>query len=215
MGLRGGQAGQPGAHGLNGGDLGEATAPALHGRSHHQPLPVLHALLGTCAVQLHHAAGRQQRHDVAHAQLHGLLDGPVHLLGRAEALRQAQSQTGRRLGGQGGLQRHGRRLRGGDLRTPASSLSVEDLDLVTDAAAQHPQQVVCGRLVQRQGIGRDRGGGLVGQGWQMDSRGHQIREATVGEGGGRRPNDSLPECHQEGWRISPARHRAFPCRQCK
>ena len=215
MGLRGGQAGQPGAHGLDGRDLGQATAPALHGCRHHQPLPVLHALLGACAVQLHHAAGRQQRHDVAHAQLHGLLDGPVHLLGRAEALRQAQSQTEWGLGGQGGLQRHGCRLRGGDLRTPAPPLSVEDLDLVTDAAAQHPQQVVCGRLVQRQGVGRGRGRGLVDQGRQMDSRGHQIREATVGEGSGRQPNDSLPECHQEGWRISPARHRAFPCRQCK
>ena len=215
MGLRGGQAGQPGAHRLDGGDLGKAAAPALRGRCHHQPLPVLHALLGACPVQLHHAAGRQQRHDVAHAQLHGLLDGPVHLFGRAEALRQAQSQTGRWLGGQGSLQRHGCRLRGGDLCTPAASLSVEDLDPVTDAATQHPQQVVCGRLVQRQGIGRDRGRGLVGQGRQMDSGGHQIREATVREGSGRRPNDSLPECHQEGWRISPARNRAFPCRQCK
>ena len=151
-GSRRGQGRQPALQRLDGGQRGQPAASALHGRCHDQPLPVFPAFFRAGTVELHHAAGRQQRHDVAHAQFNRLLDGPVHLLGRAQALRQTQLDARRRLGRQLGQQRHPGGFRAGQPGTPAPArLAVEDFQLVTHRAAQHPQQMVGRRFVQGQG----------------------------------------------------------------
>ena len=106
--------------------------------------PVGQALVGAFILQAHFAALAHQGGDLRHAQLGGLLDGPVHALAPGQALAEVDPQ--RRLGqaGEGFAQFDADALLA-DLHQFADEFlarAVEQLDGITFGQAQHATDVV-------------------------------------------------------------------------
>ncbi|MNN21478.1 hypothetical protein D3C81_1347990 [compost metagenome] len=109
------------------------------------------ALVGALVLQAHLAALADQRGDLGHAQLGGLLDRPVHALAAGQALAQVDAQ--RRLGQAGELfaQLHLHRLLAhlDQFADELLAAAVEQLHGIADGKAQHAADVVGLGLRQR------------------------------------------------------------------
>ncbi len=131
----------------------DACTPGLATGRRHHVVPVRHALLGPCRIQLHLGPLGVDRNDRRHAQFGGLLQDQVHLLAAGDALQQGDGQ--RRFVVDGlhrvdagldlALAGHGQR------RAVVMAVAIEQYAGISLAQAHHPYQVV-GRLF-RQGHG--------------------------------------------------------------
>ena len=138
------------------------AAALLAGADHHL-LPLLAFLLQPIGGQLDAAALGEERGDAGDAELHGFLDGEVHLVATADHLAQMDGEGGLHRAGLATVDVHVHRLLAdaGDGGGILVAVAVEQLELLTRLHAQHPADVVGTVFRQGEGLAHLQGGRFI------------------------------------------------------
>ena len=144
---------QPGVQLHRHAHLGHGIATALLAGTDHHFLPLLAFFLQPIGGQLDAAALGEEGRDAGDAELHGFLDGEVHLVAAADHLTQVDGERGLHRAGLATVDGHlnGLLAHTGDGGGVLVAVAVEQLELLARLHAQHAADVI--GTVFRQGEG--------------------------------------------------------------